>query len=170
MARAPLQALREDGKIQRMPSGSALTVVKGHDAGLHVRDARGQVLKLDTTRALRLDHGYVMTADAAQGKTCDKVIAWMRSTQQNLASLDRFYVAISRAREGAAIVTDDAKKLAKRLDMNRGGNETALTPTAAKAVVGQRTADREAGSAAAPATERKAESLKSMLETARQRE
>lgn len=150
VARAPLQALREDGKIQRLPSGSALTVV-GHDGQhLRVHDARGQALKLDTTRALRLDHGYVMTADAAQGKTCDKVIAWMRSSQQNLASLDRFYVSISRAREGALIVTDDAKKLAKRLDMNRGGNETALTPTATKAVVAERLPERAIEPAHAP--------------------
>ena len=150
VARAPLQALREDGKIQRLPSGSALTVV-GHDGQhLRVHDARGQALKLDTTRAMRLDHGYVMTADAAQGKTCDKVIAWMRSSQQNLASLDRFYVSISRAREGALIVTDDAKKLAKRLDMNRGGNETALTPTAARAAVAERAAERATEPARTP--------------------
>ena len=144
VARAPLQARRDDGSVQRLPTGSTLTVTD-HDAGhLHVRDARGQQLKLETSRALRLDHGYVLTADAAQGKTCDKVIAWVRSGQQNLASQDRFYVALSRARLGAEIVTDDAKKLAKRLEMNRGGNETALTPTAARAVV-------------APASERAAE-------------
>ncbi len=150
VARAPLQARRDDGSVQRLPTGSTLTVT-GHDVThLHVRDARGHPLKLETTRALRLDHGYVMTADAAQGKTCDTVIAWVRSTQQNLASQDRFYVALSRARLGAEIVTDDAKKLAARLDMNRGGNETALTPTAAKAVVAPRAPERAAEPAHAP--------------------
>ena len=152
VARAPLQAQREDGGVQRLPNGSALTVT-GHDAThLHVRDARGHPLKLETKRALRLDHGYVMTADAAQGKTCDTVIAWVRSTQQNLASQDRFYVALSRARLGATIVTDDAKKLAARLEMNRGGNETALTPTAAKAEMAPRAraAERAAEPAHAP--------------------
>ena len=111
---------------------------------------------------------YVMTADAAQGKTCDTMIAWVRSTQQHLASQDRFYVALSRARLGAEIVTDDARKLATRLDMNRGGNETALTPTAARAVVAQRTAGRERGADAG--SERKVESVKSMIEVAHQRE
>ncbi len=150
VARAPLQARREDGGVQRLPNGSALTVT-GHDAThLHVRDAHGHPLKLETKRALRLDHGYVMTADAAQGKTCDTVIAWVRSTQQNLASQDRFYVALSRARLGATIVCDDAKKLAARLEMNRGGNETALTPTAARAVVAQRAPARAAEPVHAP--------------------
>ena len=111
-----------------------------------------RVNRLGRTRrsALRLDHGYVMTADAAQGKTCDTVIAWVRSTQQNLASQDRFYVALSRARLGATIVCDDAKKLAARLEMNRGGNETALTPTAARAVVAPRATERAAEPAHAP--------------------
>ncbi len=69
---------------------------------------------------------------------------------------------------GATIVCDDAKKLAARLEMNRGGNETALTPTAARAVVAQCTAGRERGAAAG--AERKVESLKSMIEVAHQRE
>ena len=150
VARAPLQARKDDGSVQRLPNGSVLTVT-GHDAThLHVRDAHGHELKLETARALRLDHGYVMTADAAQGKTCDTVIAWVRSTQQNLASQDRFYVALSRARLGATIVCDDAKKLAARLEMNRGGNETALTPTAARAVVAPRTPERKAEPVHAP--------------------
>ena len=150
VARAPLQARRDDGSVQRLPNGSMLTVT-GHDAThLHVRDAHGHELKLETSRALRLDHGYVMTADAAQGKTCDTVIAWVRSSQQNLASQDRFYVALSRARLGATIVTDDAKKLAARLEMNRGGNETALTPTAARAVVAPRAPERAAEPVHAP--------------------
>ena len=142
VTRAPLQAQREDGRHQRLANGTVLTIT-GHDAtGLHVCTAQGAVLRIETTRALRLDAGYVMTADGAQGKTCDKVIAWMRSSQQNLASADRFYVALSRARLGVELVTDDAQKLAKRLEQNRGGNETALTPTAARDVLVQRALER----------------------------
>ena len=169
VARAPLQAQRDDGSVQRLPNGSALTVT-GHDAThLHVRDARGQALKLETSRALHLDHGYVMTADAAQGKTCDRVIAWVRSSQQNLASQDRFYVALSRAREGASIVTDDARKLAKRLDMSRGGNETALTPTAARDVLA-RAAERSPERTIERAAESKQEQARPTPAPARERE
>ena len=150
VARAPLQAQRDDGSVQRLPTGSTLTVTSRDATHLHVRDVRGQQVKLETSRPLRLDHGYVMTADAAQGKTCDTVIAWVRSTQQNLASQDRFYVALSRARLGAEIVTDDARKLAARLEMNRGGNETALTPTAARVVVAPRAPERAAEPAHTP--------------------
>ncbi|EQD55561.1 hypothetical protein B1B_09168, partial [mine drainage metagenome] len=67
---------------------------------------------------------YAMTADQAQGKTTDVAIAWMRSSQQNLSTLDRLYVTLSRARDQAILVTDDKAKLAARLDINRGGNET----------------------------------------------
>ncbi len=137
--RAPMQAERvdedgngKDGSRRRLPNGTSLTMT-GHTAThLHVRTAKGEDLRIATARPLRMDYAYVMTADAAQGKTCDSAIAWIRSTQQNLASADRFYVALSRARLGVELVTDDRELLAKRLEANRGGNESALTPTAAR--------------------------------------
>ncbi len=185
VTRGSIQAQRDDGSTLRLPTGSTLTVT-GHDAQhLHVRDAHGQGLKLDTTRALRLDHAYAMTADQAQGKTADVAIAWMRSSQQNLSTLDRLYVSLSRARDSAVLVTDSVEKLAARLDMNRGGNETALTTTATRAAVERgalgaaitqrtETRDHDAGRVAtAPTAERNPEAyerLQSMLDTARQRE
>ncbi|EQD59346.1 hypothetical protein B2A_04030, partial [mine drainage metagenome] len=133
----------------------------------------------------RLDHAYAMTADQAQGKTADVAIAWMRSSQQNVSTLDRLYVALSRARDSAVLVTDNTEKLAARLQMNRSGNETALTPTATRAAVergalgeaiAQRTEtrDHDAGRVAtAPTAERNPDAhgrLQSMLDYARQRE
>ena len=183
VTRGPIPTQRDDGSTLRLPTGSTLTVT-GQDAQhLQVRDAHNQVLKLDTTRALRLDHAYAMTADQAQGKTADVAIAWMRSSQQNLSTLDRLYVSLSRARDSAMLVTDNAGKLAARLAMNRGGNEAALTPTATKATVERgalgaaitqraETRDREAGRAApSPTAERNPdahERLQSMLDSARQ--
>ena len=185
VTRGPIQAQRDDGSTLRLPTGSTLTVIGQDTQHLHVRDVHGQVLKLDTTRALRLDHAYAMTAAQAQGKTADMAIAWMRSSQQNLSTLDRLYVALSRARDSAVLVTDNAGKLAARLEMNRGGNETALTPTATHAAmqrgalgeaIAQRAEvrDREAGRATpSPAAERNPDSherLQSMIESARQRD
>ena len=169
VTRAPMQGEREDGSRQRLPNGTSLTVT-GHDAThLRVRTAQGEALRIATPRALRIDAGYVMTADAAQGKTCDTAIAWIRSTQQNLASADRFYVALSRARLGVELVTDDAKLLAKRLEQNRGGNETALTPTSTRDALA-RAAERSSEHTIGRAAESKQEQARPAPSPSRERE
>ncbi len=58
-----------------------------------------------------LDHGYVVTADAAQSKTVDIVLAAVG--RDSLAATDtrRMYVTISRAREEVKLFTNDREGL-----------------------------------------------------------
>ena len=93
-----------------------------------------------------LRHGYVQTAHSAQGATCDRVLVHAESFRENLVNEKTFYVAISRARLGADIYTDNREQLVAAVQERAGEKITALE------VVGK--AGREAS------TERSSESLR----------
>ena len=59
-----------------------------------------------------LDHAWASTVHAFQGRTVDNVIAAMEAKHPNLTTQKSFYVEISRARDRAELVTDDAAELA----------------------------------------------------------
>ena len=73
-----------------------------------------------------LDHGWASTVHAFQGRTVDNIIAAMESSHPHLTTRKAFYVAISRAREGVELVTDDAKQLADHLETAIGERVSAL--------------------------------------------
>ncbi|MEO1092269.1 MAG: MobF family relaxase [Pseudomonadota bacterium] len=76
-----------------------------------------------------LDHGYVQTAHKAQGMTAERVLAHLDSNRLNLVNRQSFYVAISRAKTGATVVTDDAAKLRAALAGRSGDVTAALDAT-----------------------------------------
>ena len=63
-----------------------------------------------------LDHAWASTVHAFQGRTVDNVIAAMEANHPHLTTQKSFYVEISRARDRAEIVTDDAKALREQLE------------------------------------------------------
>jgi len=71
-------------------------------------------------------HNYVTTAHAAQGMTCDRVIYHAESFRRNLASQQALYVAISRAKYDATVVTDNKFELVKQLEAHTGLKENAI--------------------------------------------
>ena len=58
--------------------------------------------------------------DPFQGRTVDNVIAAMEANHPHLSSQKSFYVEISRARDRAELVTDDAQALKERLEAVTG--------------------------------------------------
>lgn len=58
-----------------------------------------------------LNYGYVVTADAAQAKTVDTVLAAIGSDSMTATDMRRFYVTVSRAREEVLVFTDDKEAL-----------------------------------------------------------
>jgi conjugative relaxase-like TrwC/TraI family protein len=54
-----------------------------------------------------LEHGYVVTSHASQGKTVDKVLIALGSESFAAANREQFYVSVSRGREGVKLYTDD---------------------------------------------------------------
>jgi len=53
-----------------------------------------------------LEHGYVVTSHASQGKTVDKVLIALGSESFTAANREQFYVSVSRGREGVKLYTD----------------------------------------------------------------
>ena len=89
---------------------------------------------------------------AFQGRTVDRIVAAMPADNARLTTQQAFYVAISRARDRAELVTDDAWKLADQLEKATGERVAALDGVALQAAhetvfgVGDR-AQREPGHA-----------------------
>ncbi len=78
----------------------------------------------------------------------DRIVAAMPAGNPNLTDQRAFYVAISRARDAARLVTDDAHKLADQLMRATGERLAALDATAKQAAwetVFGRDRDRERG-------------------------
>ena len=73
-----------------------------------------------------LDHAWASTVHAFQGRTVDNVIAAMQANHPHLTTQKSFYVEISRARDRAELVTDDAKGLCERLEVATGERLAAL--------------------------------------------
>lgn len=80
-----------------------------------------RTLTLDMNRPLRVDHAYCTTVHAAQGQTCDRVLV-DADVSGAMANQSLYYVAISRARHGATLYTDDKEMLPRamsRLDIKQ---------------------------------------------------
>lgn len=104
------------GSIAAIGSGKVTVKMSGRDA---------VTFPLDSVAARGLDHAYASTVHDFQGSTVNRIILGLSSAEQ-LATQKSFYVAISRMREEAVLITDDAAALAKRIEANTGDRPTAL--------------------------------------------
>lgn len=88
---------------------------------LKVNVGSERALTLDMSRPLRVDHAYCTTVHAAQGQTCDRVLV-DADVSSAMANQSLYYVAISRARHGVTLYTDDKEMLPRamsRLDIKQ---------------------------------------------------
>ena len=105
-------------------------------ATLKLASGREQTLDLSNPRDTHLRHAYVQTAHAAQGRTAERVLIHADSRSTNLVDQKMLYVALSRARSEAVIVTDDKAKLVRAIYERAGEKQMAMqasTPEASKA-------------------------------------
>ncbi|WP_373990904.1 MobF family relaxase [Duganella sp. BuS-21] len=87
-------------------------------------------LTLNLSQPLRLDHAYCTTVHAAQGQTCDRVLV-DADVSGAMANQSLYYVAISRARQGVALYTDDRELLCgamSRLDIKHAALDLQRPP------------------------------------------
>ena len=103
-------------------------VVQVQDARVTFRLEDGKKLELSRgdPQLRHIDHGWASTVHAFQGRTVDNVIAAMEATHPHLTTQKSFYVEISRARDRAELVTDDAKALREQLEAVTGERISAL--------------------------------------------
>ena len=91
-----------------------------------LEDGRSLVLGRKDAQLRHLDHAWASTVHAFQGRTVDNVIAAMEADHPHLTTQKSFYVEISRARDRAELVTDDAGRLRERLELTTGERISAL--------------------------------------------
>ncbi|MDE0031504.1 MAG: AAA family ATPase [Deltaproteobacteria bacterium] len=108
----------------------------------------GRRLELDghDPQLRHLDHAWASTVHAFQGRTVDNVIAAMEANHPHLTTAKSFYVEISRARDRAELVTDDAAALRERLGAVTGERISALEgigETARREIGREASLDRE---------------------------
>ena len=118
---------RNDAGLKLVNSGSA-QVTGVRDGRVSFRLEDGRTIELGTTdpQLRHLDHAWASTVHAFQGRTVDNVIAAMEANHPNLTTAKAFYVEISRARDRAELVTDDAAALKERLEAVTGERISAL--------------------------------------------
>ena len=91
-----------------------------------MEDGKTLELRKGDPQLRHLDHAWASTVHAFQGRTVDNVIAAMEARHPHLTTQKSFYVEISRARDRAELVTDDAAELRAQLQTVTGERIAAL--------------------------------------------
>ncbi len=84
----------------------------------NVRSLDGGRIQLEDGRTLpanyrEFDHGYAITAHRSQGKTVDSVVL-----SGDMMKQEQFYVAVSRGRDGIAVITSNVDQLRESLGIS----------------------------------------------------
>jgi len=90
-------------------NGDRFTVVDASKTDVVLSNGERNI-SLQAGKPLHLDYAYASTVHSAQGLTSKRVL-YDANSNSPTTSREVFYVAISRAREHAAVYTDDACKL-----------------------------------------------------------
>ncbi len=136
---------RNDAGLKLVNSGSAeVTGVRDGRVSFRLEDGRTIELGGSDPQLRHLDYAWASTVHAFQGRTVDNVIAGMEANHPNLTTAKAFYVEISRARDRAELVTDDAEALKERLEAVTGERISALEGIGEKV---QREHGKDAGAA-----------------------
>ena len=114
-------------KARGLLNGETARIERIGRAGVTLCTADGRTLRLAShDRQLRhIDHAYASTAHAAQGATCERVIAVLDADPMPLTNQLTFYVQISRARAEVTVLTDDGERLIETLEAQSGERESA---------------------------------------------
>lgn len=105
---------RNDAALD-VSNGDRFTVTAVTPQAVTLTNEKGRQVELAAERPLHIDYAYASTVHSSQGLTTDRVMIEADTKSRTTAS-DVFYVAISRAREQAAIYTDgDRPALAKAI-------------------------------------------------------
>ena len=100
--------------------------VAGGRVTFRLEDGKTLELGRNDPQLRHLDHAWASTVHAFQGRTVDNVIAAMEARHPHLTTQKSFYVEISRARDRAELVTDDAAELRAQLQAVTGERIAAL--------------------------------------------
>jgi conjugative relaxase-like TrwC/TraI family protein len=124
---------REGGRINGLRGTITGIDAERQEATIALANGREQRLDLTDPRDAHLRHAYVQTAHAAQGQTAERVLIHADSRSANLVDQKMLYVALSRARSEAIVVTDDKARLIRAIHERAGEKQTAMEVSAPEA-------------------------------------
>lgn len=130
-----LQFTRNNYRAERRNGDTAMVVAidpQGSSVLVEKDDGKRQMLDLSHLADRHVRPGWVRTIHSAQGATCDRVMAHLESFRANTVDTRAAYVAISRARKGAAIYTESRAKPTEALGIRDGSQADAVDETLAK--------------------------------------
>ena len=141
---------RNDADLGLMNSQAAEVMnVSGGRVTFRIEDGRVLDMTSADPQLRHVDRAWASTVHAFQGRTVDTVIAAMEANHPDLTNQKTLYVEISRARDKAELVTDDARALRERLEAATGERIAALE------AFGERPRDAERANEKTQATERR---------------
>ena len=118
---------RNDKELGLMNSQAAeVTSIRKGRVTFRIEDGRTLSMTAGVPQLRHIDRAWASTVHAFQGRTVDTVIAAMEANHPDLTNQKTLYVEISRARDRAELVTDDAKALCERLEAATGERIAAL--------------------------------------------
>jgi ATP-dependent exoDNAse (exonuclease V) alpha subunit len=124
-----VQFTRNDRDVGRINGATAAVVgIDAEKRTLTAVDTRGRehTLSLDQAGDRHVRHGWVGTVHGSQGATAERSMTHLESFRANTVDAKSAYVAISRAKQHAAIYTDSKEKLADAIEMRTGERQAAL--------------------------------------------
>lgn len=124
---------REAGRINGLRGTITGIDPERQQATIALANGREQRLDLTDPRDAHLRHAYVQTAHAAQGQTAERVLIHADSRSANLVDQKMLYVALSRAKSEAIVVTDDKARLIRAINERAGEKQTAMEVSAPEA-------------------------------------
>lgn len=124
---------REAGRINGLRGTITAIDPERQQATIALANGREQRLDLTDPRDAHLRHAYVQTAHAAQGQTAERVLIHADSRSANLVDQKMLYVALSRAKSEAIVVTDDKARLIRAIHERAGEKQTAMEANAPEA-------------------------------------
>ncbi|QUL37604.1 MobF family relaxase [Erythrobacter sp. JK5] len=126
---------RETGRVNGLGGTVTRIDLDRGKVTLKLANGREQKLNLSDPRDTHLRHAYVQTVHAAQGQTAERVLIHADSRSTNLVDQKMLYVALSRAKAEAVVVTDDKDRLVRAIYERAGEKQTAMaasTPEVSK--------------------------------------
>ena len=129
-----VQFTRNDRDAGRVNGATAaVTAIDAEKRTMTAIDARGRehTLSIDRAGDQHLRHGWVGTVHGSQGATADRSMTHLESFRANTVDAKSAYVAISRARQHAAIYTDSKEGLANAIETRTGERQAAIASSRA---------------------------------------
>ncbi|AOR79410.1 MobF family relaxase [Novosphingobium resinovorum] len=133
-----VQFTRNDRQAGRVNGATAAVIgIDTETRTLTTVDARGRehTLSLDSTGDRHIRHGWVGTVHGSQGATADRSMTHLESFRANTVDARSAYVAISRARQHAAVYTDSKEKLAGAIETRTGERQAAVASSRGAGIV-----------------------------------